>query len=483
MKLSADGASLVYSTYLGGSGEDEGARIAVDESGSAYLTGVTDSMNFPTANALQPTFGGGLGGGFDAFVTKLSADGTSLVYSTYLGGLASDLGSGIAVDESGSAYLIGFTDSTDFPTANALQPSHDPGTDAFATKLSADGASLVYSTYLGGLSVDAGLGIAVDELGSAYLIGITDSTDFPTANALQPTFGGGRDAFVTKLSADGTALDYSTYLGGSGNSEGSGIAVDGSGNAYLSGWTQSSDFPTANALQAVFGGGDRDALVAKLTASQKLQITHLGNGGGLQSDVVVFNPSSTTSATGEVNFFGDDGTPLDSSVFLPAGNSFTLQPLGSATLSTNGAGNLFTGSATVTSDTAISAVIRFDITGVGVAGVEASQVLTSAIAPVRRTGTLSSGVAFRNTGSSTIQVTLELKNENGDVVSGGTSTRTLAGNAKIAQFLEDLFPDAQTTTFTGTICVTAQSGQIAGIALELDFFNNVFTTLPVSAVN
>ena len=161
-------------------------------------------------------------------------------------------------------------------------------------------------------------------------------------------------------------------------------------------------------------------------ASQVLQITHLGNGGGLQSDVVVFNPSSTVTAMGEVNFFGDDGTPLDSSIFLPGGNSFTLPRLGSATLSTNGAGDLFTGSATVTSDTAISAVIRFDITGVGVAGVEASQVLTSAIAPVRRTGTLSSGVAFRNTGSSTIQVTLELKNENGDVVSGGTSTRTLA---------------------------------------------------------
>ena len=218
-------------------------------------------------------------------------------------------------------------------------------------------------------------------------------------------------------------------------------------------------------------------------ASQVLQITHLGNGGGLQSDVVVFNPSSTVTAMGEVNFFGDDGTPLDSSVFLPGGNSFTLPRLGSATLSTNGAGDLFTGSATVTSDTAISAVIRFDITGVGVAGVEASQVLTSAIAPVRRTGTLSSGVAFRNTGSSTIQVTLELKDESGNVVSGGTSTRTLARNAKIAQFLEDLFPDAQTTTFTGTICVTAQSGQIAVIALELDFFNNVFTTLPVSAVN
>ncbi len=410
-----------------------------------------------------------------------------LGYSTYHGGSGSDEGSGIAVDGSGNAYVTGGTKSTDFPTANALQPNFGGDRDVVVMKLSADGASLVYSTYLGGSGEDEGARIAVDESGSAYLTDVTDSMNFPTANALQPTFGGNWDAFVTKLSADGTSLVYSTYLGGS-SSEGDpavneflmGIAVDGSGNAYLSGWTDATDFPTANALQAVFGGGDRDALVAKLTASQKLQITHLGNGGGLQSDVVVFNPSSTTSATGEVNFFGDDGTPLDSSVFLPAGNSFTLQPLGSATLSTNGAGNLFTGSATVTSDTAISAVIRFDITGVGVAGVEASQVLTSAIAPVRRTGTLSSGVAFRNTGTSTIQVTLELKNENDDVVSGGTSTRTLAGNAKIAQFLEDLFPDAQTTTFTGTICVTAQSGQIAVIALELDFFNNVFTALPVA---
>ena len=220
-----------------------------------------------------------------------------------------------------------------------------------------------------------------------------------------------------------------------------------------------------------------------LLASQVLQLTHLGNGGGLQSDVVVFNPSSTATATGEVNFFGDNGTPLDSSVFLPAGNSFTLQPLGSDTLSTNSAGDLFTGSATVTSDSPISAVIRFDITGIGVAGVEASQVLTSAIAPVRRVGSLNSGVAFRNTGTSTIQVNLELKNESGNVVSGGTSTRTLAANAKAAEFLDSLFPSAQTTTFTGTICVTAQSGQIAVIALELDFSNGVFTTLPVSAVN
>ena len=217
--------------------------------------------------------------------------------------------------------------------------------------------------------------------------------------------------------------------------------------------------------------------------TEELFVTHLGNGGGLQSDVVIFDPSSTAIASGEVNFFNDDGTPLDSSVFLPGGNSFTLSPLGSATLSTTGVGDLFTGSATISSNIPISAVIRFDIAGIGVAGVAASQVLTSAIAPVRRTGTLSSGVAFRNIGTSTIEVTLELKDESGNVVSGGTETRTLAGNAKIAEFIEFLFPEAQTTTFTGTICVTAQSGQIAVIALELDMFNNVFTTLPVSAVN
>ncbi len=218
--------------------------------------------------------------------------------------------------------------------------------------------------------------------------------------------------------------------------------------------------------------------------TETLFLTHFGSGGGLQSDVVGFNPNSTASATGEVNFFDQDGTPLDSSGFLPGGNSFMLSPLGSATLSTTGAGStVITGSATVASDTPISAVIRFDITGVGVAGVEASQVVTSSIAPVRRTGALSSGVAFRNTGTSTIQVTLELKDESGKVVSNGTETRTLAGNARIAEFIETLFPNAQTTNFTGTICVTAQSGQISVIALELDAANNVFTTLPVSAVN
>ncbi len=239
-------------------------------------------------------------------------------------------------------------------------------------------------------------------------------------------------------------------------------------------------FPLASPYTVI----DDFSFTAQPQLTEKLFLAHFGSGGGLQSDVVVFNPSATATATGRVDFFDPDGVALDSSGFLPGGNSFILPPLGSATLSTTGAGEeVITGLATVTSDTPISAVIRFDITGIGVAGVEASQVLTSAIAPVRRTGTLSSGVAFRNTGTSTIQVTLELKDESGNVVSGGTATRSIAGNGQIAAFIEEFFPNAQTTTFTGTICVTAQSGQIAVIVVELDAANNVFTTLPVSAVN
>jgi len=261
-KLTADGSSLVYSTFLGGSGEDGGYGIAADPEGNAYVTGWTRSNNFPTANALQPT-----SGGFDdAFVAKLSADGSSLVYSTYLGGGRYEYGNGIAADSAGNAYVTGYTSSTNFPTVNALQPASGGGSaDAFVAKLTADGSSLVYSTYLGGADLDVGRGIAADSEGNAYVTGETLSTDFPTANALQPTLGGYYDAFVAKLTADGSSLVYSTYLGGSGEDMGRGIAADSEGNAYVTGETLSTDFPTANALQPAIGGA-ADAFVAKLTA-------------------------------------------------------------------------------------------------------------------------------------------------------------------------------------------------------------------------
>ena len=277
-KLSPAGNALVYSTYLGGStNADNAFGIAVDSSGCAYVTGETASIDFPTKNAYQPMLAMGGGLAIDAFVTKLSADGSALVYSTYLGGGGSgsgfstsgiDEGFGIAVDSLGSAYVTGYTYSTSFPTKNPLQANLAGGSDIFVTKFSPAGNTLVYSTYLGGRDLDEAFGIAVDALGSAYITGKTRSNDFPTVNAFQPTFGGGNeDAFVAKLNPDGSALVYSTYLGGSG-SEGnlSRIALDSNGNAYIVGSTDSTDFPTADAIQSARAGPGDNAFITKLNA-------------------------------------------------------------------------------------------------------------------------------------------------------------------------------------------------------------------------
>ena len=215
-KLNPTGTALVYSTYLGGTSADQGNGIAVDTAGDAYVTGLTYSTDFPTtAGAYQTSPGGGA----DAFVTKLNPTGTALVYSTYLGGMSDDYGAGIAVDTAGNAYVTGCTESTDFPTTpGAYQTSHGGGADAFVTKLNPTGTALVYSTYLGGTNDDRGNGIAVDTAGDAYVTGQTTSTDFPTtAGGFQTPYGGDQDAFVAKLNPTGTALIYSTYLGGTGN--------------------------------------------------------------------------------------------------------------------------------------------------------------------------------------------------------------------------------------------------------------------------
>ena len=304
-KLSADGSSLVYSTYLGGSGSVENGRdIVVDDSGNAYVTGFTDSIDFPTVN---PPFQNVNGGGRDAFVTKLNPNGTSLVYSTYLGGTGDDGGEGIAVDSSDNAYVTGDTSSTTtFPTSDtAPQQSLKGRQDAFVTKLSADGASLGFSTYLGGSDTDRGHGIAVDVLGNAYVTGITSSLDFPTLNPVQQTLGGGVDAFVTKMNLNGTALEYSTYLGGSNDETGAGniaIAVDTSASAYVAGTTSSTNFPLANELQAIPAGSCNAFVTKYSTDGAALAFsTYLGGGACDLGESIALDASGNAYVTGNTS--------------------------------------------------------------------------------------------------------------------------------------------------------------------------------------
>jgi len=305
-KLTPDGSSIVYSTYLGGSADEDVWKIAVDSAGEAVVAGYTASTNFPLANAAQSTYGGGP---YDGFVSKLSADGSSLVYSTYLGGSGDDEGYGVALDGAGNAYVTGLTSSPNFPTtANAAQSSFGGYYDAFVTELSPSG-SLVYSTYLGGSSDDDGYAIAVDGAGNAYVAGATASSDFPVStNAYQPYFVGGcsknsctYDAFVAKISAGGTSIAYGTYLGGSGDDMAEGIAVDGNGNAWVTGNTASADFPTVNAPQSTFGGGAYDAFVAEVTpdGSGLAYSTYLGGSGDDEAYALALDTSGDVYVAGE----------------------------------------------------------------------------------------------------------------------------------------------------------------------------------------
>ncbi|MGH2359169.1 MAG: SBBP repeat-containing protein, partial [bacterium] len=293
-KLNSTGTVLVYSTYLGGDGDDSGTSIAVDAPGNAYVTGFTQSSNFPmTAGFFQPA----IGGDTDAFVTKVHPAGSALVYSTYLGGNGSDFGNALAIDRAvdpPNAYVTGSTVSNNFPTTpGAFQTADNPFSDAFVTKLNTTGTALIYSTYLGGSGDERGNSIAVDGSGNAYVTGTTDSppgTNFPAAGgAFQTTFGGGAsDAFVTNLNATGTdPLVYSSYLGGAGLDLGKGIAIDAVAppdgpNAYVTGSTGSNNFPTGctpscapGVFQTSFGGGTTDAFVSKIAPTSSS-----GGGGG-----------------------------------------------------------------------------------------------------------------------------------------------------------------------------------------------------------
>jgi len=301
-KLNAAGNALVYSTYLGGRVDEEGLAVAVDTAGNAYVAGATTSSDFPTVNASQTAFGGGV----DGFVAELNAAGSGLVYSTYLGGSGTDIAYGITVAPSGSASVTGVTNSTNFPTVAALQPTAGGGMDAFVTRLAPGGRTLTYSTYLGGSGDDGGARIAMDSSGSSYIVGSTSSPNFPTVNALQVNYGTNVDAFVAKLNPAGSALVYSTYLGGSGYDTAIGLAVDGSGAAYVSGYTSSSDFPTFNPAEWANSGGG-DAFLSKLNpaGSRLLYSTYLGGSGidlGYGVGVDAMGDAFVGGVTGSNNF-------------------------------------------------------------------------------------------------------------------------------------------------------------------------------------
>lgn len=293
LKLNPAGSTLAYSTFLGGGDNDSAIGVAADASGVTYVTGGTRSSGFPTTASAYQF---SVAGDTDAYLLKFNAAGSAMLYSTLLGGSATDRGSSVRIDNAGNAYIVGYTSSQDFPTETAFQNSLAGSFDAFVAKIDTNAsgtASLAFCSYLGGSSDDKGYGLALDPDNNLYVAGQTTSTDFPLLNPAQAAKGGSFDAFIARISSSGTKL-YATYLGGSGDDRATGVAVNSSGNAYVTGYTASTNFPTAIPFQLANGGGT-DAFVAKLNSSGNglLYSTYLG--GSANEDF-----TSTTTFSGNI---------------------------------------------------------------------------------------------------------------------------------------------------------------------------------------
>jgi hypothetical protein len=496
-KLNPNGSELVYSTYLGGSNDDQGLGIAVDPTGNAYVTGRTSSSDFPTYSPLQPSNAGT----YNAFVAKLNSTGSAFVYSTYLGGNGIDLGWAIAVDSMGNAFIAGSTRSTNFPTMNALQPHNAGDTNCFVTELNPAGSEFVYSTYLGGSNVDEALGIAVDATDSAYVTGYSISTDFPTVNPIQANCSsclayGYSDAFVAKVNPTGNVLVYSTYLGGNGTDTGASIAVDDAGSAYVTGSTESTDFPTSNAIQPQ-SSGFPNAFVTKLNpaGTALAYSTYLGGssyagGSGIavdssQSAYVVGGTSSgvfpTVNPIQDSNAGGDDAFVAKISPgSVPAVTlSASSLAFGNQTVSESSPAQSLTVTNSGNADLSISTA--------GVIGTNATDFSTntdtcsgSNLAP---SGTCAIGVTFTPTATGPRTATLIITDNNNGVV-GSTQSVALTGTGIQASIaISSVNPSSVTlvqggnsqtvtvaltsTNYTGTVTLatsTLPSGVTATIA-------------------
>ena len=307
--LAANGASLEYSSFLGGSGAEEGRGVRLDDSGNIYVTGRTASANFPTtAGAFDISYNGASTFGYgDIFVTKFGTGGASLVYSTYVGGSADEVGNRIVVDGQGNAYVAVDTRSADFPTTpgafdTSFNSSSNGFNDAGVFKLNAAGNALVYSTFLGGSSYDYAIALAVDGSGNVYVTGeTTNANDFPTTpGAYKTTSSGVGDVFVTKLNPAGSALIFSTYLGGSDRDQAHGIGFDSAGNVYVTGFTYSSNFPTTGDALDPSYNGDKDVFVSRFnpTGTALLYSSFLGGSGLDEANDMKVMPDGTLYITG-----------------------------------------------------------------------------------------------------------------------------------------------------------------------------------------
>lgn len=284
----------IYSTYLGGNDITSAFGITVDSSEHAYIVGGTSATNFPIVNAFQSL----KAGMEDAFVTKLDPTGSVLIYSTYLGGTGEDEAETIAADSGGNAYIIGTTSSSDFPTLNALQPTLNGAQNAFVTKLNSAGNGLIYSTYLGGDNNTHGNSLTIDYLGNVFVTGETNSTNFPIVNAFQPLPGGANDAYIAKISSSGANLIYSSYLGGTADEFGSDVAIDNQGNAYVTGYTSSINFPTLNALQPLLAGTTNTFITKVSPTGSLIFSTYLGGSGVDQAFAILVDNAGNAYTTG-----------------------------------------------------------------------------------------------------------------------------------------------------------------------------------------